>query len=86
MSLPEAAIPVALALARLGIDLAEGKIDSVGDAARSLVGLGLKLVPHDELQKYLTEAGRIRGEIAADIAESAKFDKLSDPLDEDELP
>jgi hypothetical protein len=64
---------VALAIARLGIDAAEGKIDSAGDVARSLVGLGLDLVPHDELQRYLTEAGVARAESVADLAESVKF-------------
>ena len=86
MSLPTAAIPVALALARLGIDLAEGKVSSIGDAARALVGLGLQLVPREELQRYLTEGGAERADIMADIAESAKFDSFPDPLDEDEEP
>jgi len=84
MSIPSEVLPVALALARLGIDAAEGKIQSVGDVARSLVGIGLQLVPRDELQRYLSEAGVMRAEIAADIAESAKFAAFSDPLDDEE--
>jgi hypothetical protein len=84
MSIPAEAVPVALALARLGIDIAEGKVNSVGDAARSLVGLGLQLVPREELHRYLTTFGRESAEIAADIAEVAKFGFPTDPLDEED--
>jgi hypothetical protein len=81
MSLPADALPIALALARLGIDAAEGKIGSVGDVARSLVGLGLQLVPREELHLYLTTFGRDSAEIAADVAEAMKFDTLEEDED-----
>lgn len=84
MGIPAEAIPAALALARLGIDAAEGKVGSVGDIARSLVGIGLQIVPHDELQRYLTEGAVARAEIAADVAQVGKFGFPTDPLDEDE--
>jgi hypothetical protein len=78
---PAEIVPIALAIARLGIDAADGEIDSVGDVARSLVGLGLQLVPRDELQRYLTEFGIVRGELAADIAEEAKFGVIDEDGD-----
>jgi hypothetical protein len=74
------------ALVRLAGDALEGKLRTPADVARSIVGIGLTLVPHTELQAYLTEAGIERGEIMADIAEVAKFSPFKDPLDEDETP
>ncbi len=73
-------------IARLVADIAEGKINSAGDVARSLVGIGLALVPRDELQRYLSEGAVARAEIVADIAESAKFTFRGDPLDELDEP
>jgi hypothetical protein len=56
-----------------------------GDVARRIVGIGLAVVPHDELARYLTDAGRDRGDLIADIAEQAKFDDdLSSPELDDE--
>ncbi len=69
-SLFTAAVPP---LARLVADVADGKIHSVEDVARSLIGIGLALVPRDELQRYLTESGVARAEDAADVAEDLKF-------------
>lgn len=68
-----ALLPVGLELARLGIDAAQGKLSTPSAVARQLVDLGLQLVPYDELRGYLTEAGRDRGELLADIAEAVKF-------------
>lgn len=73
MSFPTVAAPIALAIARLGIDAAEGNVHSVGDVARSLIGLGLQIVPREELYRYLSEFGAESAEAAADTAEAAKF-------------
>ncbi len=59
--------------ARLTADVLEGKYGTPRDAARAIVGLGLTLVPREELIAYLTEEGREAGELAADIAETTKF-------------
>ncbi len=84
MSVP-AWVPIAgAALARLAADALDGKLQTPGDVARSLVGVGLSLVPADELRGYLTEGAAMRGELAADIAEDVKFRPQIDPLDEDD--
>jgi len=77
MSLPSWAVPVGLELARLGIEAAQGKAPSATSVARSIVGLGLQLVPREELIAFLSEDGIARGELAVDIAEAAKFDGAS---------
>lgn len=71
--LPAIAIPLGLELARLGIDAAEGRVSSAGDVARRLLGIGVQIVPHEELSAYLTELGITLAEAAANQAEAAKF-------------
>lgn len=70
---PAQTIPIAIAIARLGVDAADGRIDSPSNIARALIGLGLRLVPREELQAYLTDDGIARAELAADAAEAVKF-------------
>lgn len=72
-NLPAFALPVGLELARLGLDAAQGKTPSLADVARRLMSLGLRLAPHEELVRYLTEAGREAAELVADADEKAKF-------------
>lgn len=43
------------------------------DLVRFVVGLALELVPEDELQKVLSEEAVKRQNLAADLAERAKF-------------
>lgn len=50
------------------------------DIARRIVGIGMKVVPYDDLKLYLTKDGRERGDLLANIAEDEKF------LDEDGNP
>ena len=70
----EQLVPVAVpAIANLIAKIARGELRSNGDVARELVGVGMQLVPYDELRGYLTETGKARGEIVADVAEMAKF-------------
>ncbi|MCL2777619.1 MAG: hypothetical protein FWD73_06410 [Polyangiaceae bacterium] len=68
-------IPVAIieGIARLLGDIQAGKIGGSGDAARKLVGLGLDLVPVEELRNYLTEEDMQRAERIADTLEHEKF-------------
>lgn len=58
---------------RIGVDALEGQAPSAADVARAIVGVGLDLVPVEELRGYLTDEARRRGELAADVAEAAKF-------------
>lgn len=58
---------------RIGLDVIEGQAPSPADVARAIVGIGLDLVPVEELRSYLTEEARRRGELAADAAEAIKF-------------
>lgn len=72
MSAADVAVPVALAIVELGIDALRGRT-SPSDAARRIVGVGLQLVPRDELASYLTQEGVLVAELAADAASRAKF-------------
>jgi hypothetical protein len=45
---------------------------AVIDLFRSIIGLALEVVPHDELAKVLTEEAVKRQNLAADAAEVAK--------------
>ncbi len=51
------------------------------DLARSLVDLALNLVPDDQVTQFISEAGIRRANMAADVAEAAKF--LGDPFGDD---
>lgn len=73
-SVPAWAVPVGIELIRLGADALDGQLDTPAAAAKRLVGLGLRMVPREELIGFLTEGAVMRAEIAADIAEDAKFD------------
>ncbi len=77
-------LPIGLELAKLGIDVAMGKRPTPTEIARETVDLVLRMVPREELIAYLTEGGVMRAEIAADVAETAKFGFVTDPLDEDD--
>lgn len=54
------------------IELVRGKAPA-GDIARRAVGLGLDLVPVEELRGYLHEESQRRANAIADAAEAAKF-------------
>ena len=75
----EATAAVLAALAplatRLAVDAYDGKFGTPEDAARAVLDLGLSLVPRSELIAYLSEEGRLAGELAADILENEKFTK-----------
>ncbi len=75
--------PVGVALVKAGIAALEGTRTKEETARDTLAAL-LEAVPREDLIAYLTEGGIDRAEAAADLAESVKFDRLSDPLDEDE--
>ncbi len=77
-------LPIGLELAKLGVEVAMGKRPTPTEVARETVDLVLRLVPREELIAYLTEGGVVRAEIAADVAETAKFGFITDPLDEDD--
>ncbi len=46
---------------------------SIEQVVRVLIGLILDLIPHQEAKIYLDDEARKRAELAADIAEAAKF-------------
>jgi hypothetical protein len=63
---------VVLRIIRLGAEVLEGNIPGPGDLARELVGIGLELVPADELREHLDAADQARIETAIDVLEDAK--------------
>jgi hypothetical protein len=58
---------------RLIEGIANGTMKNPADVARAALGIGLAAVPRAELIAYLTEEAREDGELAADIAERAKW-------------
>lgn len=58
---------VVSSLMRLGADVVDGDLSTADQVARRLVGLGLELVPVDELRKHLDAeaAARIDAEVDA---------------------
>jgi hypothetical protein len=65
-------MPAIIGLLELVVGAAKGLI-SESDAARKVVGIGLDLVPADELRNHLDAEDAARAELAADLAERAKF-------------
>lgn len=72
MSAADVLVPLGIAIGQLGLDAAAGRL-SKSDAARQLIGLGLQLVPRDELIAYLTPTGAESAEFVANVAEREKF-------------
>ncbi len=72
MSAADVLLPVAIAIGQLGLDAAAGRLGK-SDAARRLIGLGLQLVPREELLAYLSPAGAATAEFVADVAEAERF-------------
>ena len=68
-------IPAAITAeaAQLVADIMGGRLTNYADIARRLVGLGLDLVPVEQLRIYLDEADRARAEHLANLAQMAKF-------------
>lgn len=64
---------IAIKVVRLAADIIDGSIPSPSEIARSLVGIGLDLVPVEELRGHLDAAAVARAEAAADAAEAIKF-------------
>ena len=74
--LGETVIKAAEPLARLVIDIVEGRIRNPGDVARSLLGTALDLVPPDEhegLRDHLDDEARRRQDARFEAAKDAKF-------------
>lgn len=74
--LSETIIKAAEPLARLVIDIAEGRIREPMDVARSLLGTALDLVPpeeHESLRQYLTDESRKRQDAQFETEKDAKF-------------
>lgn len=74
--LGETIIKAAEPLARLVIDIIEGRVRNPGDVARSLLGTALDLVPpeeHEELRHYLDDEARRRQDTRFEASKDAKF-------------
>lgn len=67
------AVARALEIVAFGIDLAQGRVADPAVIGRKLAGYALDFVPVDDLREYLTEEARRRADLAADLAEKAKF-------------
>ena len=76
---PEEALRAAAAAAQSVMAAHDGRYV---DAARHAIDAALELVPHEEAAKLLDEAAIRRANLAADVAEQAKFGKLADDLAE----
>lgn len=63
----------AATLARLVADVIEGTLPTAADVARRLMGVGLDLVPVDELREYLDDEAKKRQEALYEAAGTAKF-------------
>lgn len=75
-------IKAAEPLARLVIDIVEGRIRNPGDVARSLLGTALDLVPpeeHENLRQYLEDEARKRQDAQFEAEKDAKFGPESEP-------
>lgn len=72
------ALAHAATLARLAADVMDGTLSSAADVARALVGIGLELVPVEELKQYLTEEARKRQDVAFEAAKLAKWPNAAD--------
>jgi hypothetical protein len=64
---------VAPIAAQFTADLLRGKYGTPKEALQDLLGVSDRLIPRAELIAYLTDEGRVAGEIAADIAEREKW-------------
>ena len=60
-------------LLRLGADVLEGRVLDGTGLTRALIGLGLDLVPVDELRAHLDAEAAARARALADVAEATKF-------------
>lgn len=63
---------IASKVVRLAADILDGAA-TPGSVARTLVGIGLDVVPVEELRGHLDAAAVARAEAAADAAEAIKF-------------
>jgi hypothetical protein len=75
-----AATPLAIALGKALVRALEGETKE--ETAKAVVEALVANIPRETLSAFLTEAGVMRAEVAADIAESRKFDTFSDPADD----
>lgn len=65
-------LATAAQLTELAMSITAGTI-TVAEAARKLIGIGLDLVPVEDLKAFLTDEARKRADLAADLAEDVKF-------------
>lgn len=63
MSVPAS---VVLALAELGAEVARGQVPAAAELAKRLVGLGLELVPVEELRQHLDAEAAARVDALVD--------------------
>ena len=70
---PTDVLQAGLALADLGLSVARGERTSPVEVVRGIFAIAVKLLPVDDLKKHLDDAAVRRDELAADLAEEAKF-------------
>ncbi len=66
----------ALDAASIGIAVASGAL-SPAQGAKELLGLSVDMIPVEYLKEFLTERDRIWADLAADVAEQIKLEKLN---------
>ncbi len=73
MSPDSKVVTAGLALFDLGRAIATGAVSSAVEVARGIAAIAVTLLPVEDLHQHLDDAAAKRVEIAADLAQEAKF-------------